>query len=59
MHYGYSLPQKRELTFVYLYGDTIAVLEKAEYAWQMPKIIFPQGFLPEIGKKIYLPGTGD
>lgn len=52
MPYSYSSPQKRELTFVHLYGDTIAVLEKAEYAWQLPKIIFPQGFLPEIGKNM-------
>jgi hypothetical protein len=46
-----SLPEKKVLTFAHLYGDTFAVLEKAEYTYQLSRIIMPKGFQPEIGKK--------
>lgn len=51
MYFSYNSPQKMALSFAHLYGDTFAVLEKSEKTWQLPRIIMPKGFQPEVGKK--------
>lgn len=59
----YKLPEKKELTFRHLYGDRYAAFEPAPNKWELPKIIFPKKFQPEIGKKylcdVYGTKTGE
>jgi len=44
------LPEKMTLNFRHLYDDRFAAFAKARYSWELPKIIFPSGFQPEIGR---------
>src|SRR4030042_3656523 len=43
-------PGTEMLTFKNLYDEVWAVFAKPQYRWQRPKIIMPQGFLPEPGR---------
>jgi len=40
-----------ELSFEHLYDDKWGHIQKAMNRWEKPTIIFPLGFVPEVGKK--------